>query len=246
MTVVTTPHLGQFDPGASVPVGFARLGSWEISLRRYVHSADDLAAHYDAAAGTWDRTAARFGLVPAYAAALRRARIGGAGSGPLHALDCGIGTGSLTLALSRVTGGTARHSGLDTSPRMIAAARASLAAEGVACDFAQGSITAIPHPDARFDLVMAAHVLEHLPDPAAGLAEMSRVLKPGGRLFACVTRPSLFGAFIQMRWRTWAVSEGQGLTWLRDRGLGTFGLCPLAFHRLSGPGSTAFWATKPL
>ena len=41
---------------------------------------------------------------------------------------------------------------------------------------------ALPFEDGAFDLVIAMHMLYHLPDPAAGIAEMARVLKPGGFL----------------------------------------------------------------
>lgn len=42
----------------------------------------------------------------------------------------------------------------------------------------------IPHPDARFDVVFADNVMEHVADPAAVFGEIRRVLKPGGRLLA--------------------------------------------------------------
>lgn len=48
-------------------------------------------------------------------------------------------------------------------------------------------ITAIPAPDASFDAVMCVEVLEHLPDPLAGLRELSRITRPGGYLI--VTAP---------------------------------------------------------
>ena len=248
MTLVTVPHPDQFNAGTTVPVGFARLGSREIGVRRHVHTTADLAAHYDVAAGSWNKTAARFGLVDTYRRALHRGRFGARHtqlSGTTRALDCGTGTGSLTLALSQLCRGDTRYFGIDTSAQMLAHADASLRQNDVACQLQQASIEAIPHDDATFDIVMAAHVLEHLPDPAAGFREMVRVLKPGGTLFTCVTRPSLFGAFIQMRWRTWAVSERQGVTWLREMGLRDFGLCPLTLGSLTGQGSTAFWASKP-
>jgi SAM-dependent methyltransferase len=44
----------------------------------------------------------------------------------------------------------------------------------------------IPHDDATFDRVIAVHVLEHLPDLPAALAEIHRVLKPGGRLVSVI------------------------------------------------------------
>lgn len=47
-------------------------------------------------------------------------------------------------------------------------------------------LTAIPVEDGRFDRVLFNQVLEHLPDPAAALAELFRVLKPGGRIYCSV------------------------------------------------------------
>ena len=43
-----------------------------------------------------------------------------------------------------------------------------------------GDIRSLPYPDRTFDVVVAVEVLEHIPDPEAGLLESMRVLKPGG------------------------------------------------------------------
>ena len=45
---------------------------------------------------------------------------------------------------------------------------------------ARGDIAALPFRDASFDALLASHVMEHLPEPQRALAEMARVLKPGG------------------------------------------------------------------
>ncbi|SCB56266.1 Methyltransferase domain-containing protein [Rhizobium aethiopicum] len=71
----------------------------------------------------------------------------------------------------------------DLSPGMIneAVARCS-ALPFASVEGHQADAAALPFEDGAFDLVIAMHMLYHLPNPAAGIAEMSRVLKPGGFL----------------------------------------------------------------
>ncbi len=52
-------------------------------------------------------------------------------------------------------------------------------------------ITAIPEPDASFDVIMCIEVLEHLPDPVQAIKEFSRLLKPGGQLIMTAPFSSL-------------------------------------------------------
>jgi SAM-dependent methyltransferase len=47
-----------------------------------------------------------------------------------------------------------------------------------------GDVTALPFRDASFDVVVAAFVVNHLPEPAVGLAELGRVTRPGGTVLA--------------------------------------------------------------
>jgi len=75
----------------------------------------------------------------------------------------------------------------DFSPGMTAKARSNLAPAGHPCHFCQIDAQAIPFPAAVFDVVIANHMLYHLPDRAQALAEMRRVLKPGGVLFAALS-----------------------------------------------------------
>jgi SAM-dependent methyltransferase len=52
----------------------------------------------------------------------------------------------------------------------------------------RADLLALPFPDAAFDVVMASEVLEHIPDDARAVAEIARVLRPGGRLAVTVPR----------------------------------------------------------
>lgn len=71
----------------------------------------------------------------------------------------------------------------DLSPGMVAQAAATLQVEPN-IHFARLDAQALPFADASFDVVIANHMLYHVPDREAALRETSRVLRPGGRLYA--------------------------------------------------------------
>jgi len=101
-------------------------------------------------------------------------------------LDVGCGTGSLAIAAKRHVGVTGSVYGIDPSPPMIARARHKAGKAGADVVFDNGLAESLPFPDARFDVVLSTVMLHHLPRKARqqGVAEMRRVLKPGGRLLA--------------------------------------------------------------
>ena len=95
------------------------------------------------------------------------------------ALDIGTGTGDMAIELRRH--GAARVIAADFSAPMLAAARGKTGAvDGVS--FVLGDALQLPFPDTTFDTVTNAFLLRNLADLSAGLAEMARVLRPGGRL----------------------------------------------------------------
>lgn len=51
------------------------------------------------------------------------------------------------------------------------------------------------------DALLAAHLIEHFADPAAALAEMATLLRPGGRLWLVVSKPHWCNAIIWLQWR---------------------------------------------
>ncbi len=89
-----------------------------------------------------------------------------------HILDVGCGTGANLQMLSRF--GVAE--GVDVSVAALDFCRA----RGLA-KVKQGAAESLPYEDAAFDLVTGLDVVEHLDDDIAGLKEMRRVLRPGGR-----------------------------------------------------------------
>ena len=99
-------------------------------------------------------------------------------------LDVGCGTGTLAMEVARRVGTTGRVAGVDPGTEQIARARAKAARRHVPIEFQIGLIEQLPFPDQTFDVVLSTLMMHHLPHPLKrqGLAEIARVLKPGGRL----------------------------------------------------------------
>ncbi|MDQ2713358.1 MAG: methyltransferase domain-containing protein [Chloroflexota bacterium] len=99
-------------------------------------------------------------------------------------LDVGCGTGTLALEVARHVGRAGRIAGIDPGAQQIARARAKAARRNVPIEFQIGVIEQLPFPDQTFDVVLSTLMMHHLPAPLKrqGLAEIARVLKPGGRL----------------------------------------------------------------
>jgi SAM-dependent methyltransferase len=60
--------------------------------------------------------------------------------------------------------------------------------DGAEADIKEGDALSLPFPDGEFDRVVAAEVLEHIPDDTAAIAELARVLRPGGTMAVTVPR----------------------------------------------------------
>ena len=98
-----------------------------------------------------------------------------------HALDVGCGTGALTTELVRRLGAK-RAAAVDPSPAFTEAVAARV--PGVEVEVA--SAEALPFPAASFDASLAQLVVHFMRDPVTGIAEMARVVRPGGSVTACV------------------------------------------------------------
>jgi SAM-dependent methyltransferase len=131
-------------------------------------------AFFGARAAAWD---AKFGDDgPAYAAAVTRM---GIEPGAI-AVDVGCGTGRALAALRRAVGARGTVIGIDITPQMLAAARSR--GRDRSALLVLGDARRLPLRDSVADAVFAAGLLAHLPVMTAGLAELSRVCRPGGRL----------------------------------------------------------------
>ena len=120
-------------------------------------------------------------------------------------LDVGCGPGTITADLGALVS-PGRVVGIDREAEVIAEARRlATPAEGINVEFAVGDVYSLEFGDGSFDVVHAHQVLQHLADPAAALAEMRRVLRPGGILAG---RDSDYGAFV------WAPADPDLDRWL--------------------------------
>jgi ubiquinone/menaquinone biosynthesis C-methylase UbiE len=99
-------------------------------------------------------------------------------AGPQSILDVGCGTGKL-LAKAAACWPKAHITGVDPAPAMVDVARQRLPA----ATFYVGSAEALPLPDSAVDVVLSTISYHHWADQAAGIRDVGRVLKPGGRFF---------------------------------------------------------------
>jgi SAM-dependent methyltransferase len=98
------------------------------------------------------------------------------------ALDVGCGIGHWGMLLASVMPAHVRFTGMDREAAWVekATARATARGLGERFSYRQGDAQRLPFPDDAFDLVTCQTVLIHLPDPSAAIAEMKRVVRPGG------------------------------------------------------------------
>jgi SAM-dependent methyltransferase len=119
---------------------------------------------------------------------------------PVHrVLDAGAGVGRFTGPLAR----RCRDRGVqvvacDLFPGMVGSIRDSLTAEGLSVDVALADIGSLPFHDSTFELVLANHVLYHLPDIQRGITELARVIRPDGTLVATTNADDIAIAVIEL------------------------------------------------
>lgn len=98
-------------------------------------------------------------------------------------LDVGAGSGTDAFVAARIVGPQGKVWALDMTPAMTARLRARIAEHGMRnIEVIEGSAEQIPLPDASVDVVTSNGVLNLVPDKRRAVAEMFRVLRPGGRL----------------------------------------------------------------
>ena len=137
-------------------------------------------------------------------------------------LDVGSGAGQIAKHLIRYSDSQASITCFDLSRQMLRRARTRL--RSARLGFVAADMSHMPFADNSFDCVTCGYVLEHLPDPRPGLAEVARVLQPGGRMLLLTTEDSFGGAWTSRIWycRTYnrhelkRTCEELGLIWKNE------------------------------
>jgi SAM-dependent methyltransferase len=112
-------------------------------------------------------------------------------------LDVGCGLGDAALAFAADLGAAGEIVGVDASAEMVHGARARAASVRCLTRFVVGDAMALDEPDRSFDAVRSERTLQWLADPAAAVAEMARVVRPGGRV-----------SLIDTDWSSFAIDVG--------------------------------------
>jgi SAM-dependent methyltransferase len=104
-------------------------------------------------------------------------------------LDVGCGTGVVAITAARAG---AQVNALDLTPELLERARQNGQLAEVSVDWREGDVEKLPFADATFDVVLSQFGHMFAPRPAVAVAEMLRVLKPGGTIAFSTWPPALF------------------------------------------------------
>ena len=158
----------KLDPGTRIVSAFVRASKPAACCR------DQVRGYFKEVASRWDEMRRSY-----FTEEVREAAIARACLGPDSVIaDVGTGTGFMLAGVAPLV---RKAYGFDNSPEMLAVARANLKdLANVELSVSEGDC--LPVAEGSLDAVFANMYLHHVPDPAAAVATMARVLKPGGRL----------------------------------------------------------------
>lgn len=105
-----------------------------------------------------------------------------------HILDLACGTGIVSREIIAAGIRPASLTGIDISPDMLAVARSRTYAPGIDTEWHVADAGNLPVADGRFNVALCQQAFQFFPDKPAALAELHRVLAPGGRVAFCIQR----------------------------------------------------------
>jgi len=153
-------------------------------------------------------------------------------------LDVATGTGHAALAAARVG---ARVTGIDYVPALLDIARGRAAAEHIEADFVEAPAEQLPFEDASFDVAVSAIGIMFAADHDRAAEELTRVVRPGGRIaVASWTRPGFVGGILGMDHGRGGVHD---LAHRRVQQAGPQGVQPSLWLKDLPLAVTSYWAT---
>jgi ubiquinone/menaquinone biosynthesis C-methylase UbiE len=189
-----------------------------VSFREYLKKVRSV---YDGPQGALLATCSMISLhTPLMARLLRRHKFDLRGAHRI--LDVGSGAGQIARHLLKFADPDAEITCFDLSHAMLRRARQRMKSDRPR--YLVADLSRLPLADASFDCVTCGYVLEHLPDPRLGLAELARIMRPGAKMLLLTTEDNFSGAWTSRVWccRTYnrlelrRVCEGLGLDWHKE------------------------------
>ena len=178
----------------------------------------DRSAHlerrYASAAPVWSDKMRLLGYFDAYLGFL--SHMSPARDRPARVIDIGAGTGAMAEAWTAINGVPEEMVLLDPSRPMLEVAEVALKRRGVTPGLRVAALG--PCIQEQFDVLLAAHVIEHFDDPGSALHDIRRLAAPGARLWLVVSKPHWCNVIVWLQWRhrTFRRDEITGL--LREAG----------------------------
>ena len=165
---------------------------------------------YDRAANSWHATISKFGFVEAYGDLLALANNRLPKRNTLKVLDAGSGTAAFSLAFAQQFG---RHDFtlLDNSANMLERGAQVMTENGFACRTLCNDVDALADQQSTYDVILSAHLVEHVADIDATLRTLKSALTPDGVLVLVVSKPHWCTSIVRLRWghTAYRVSEMQ-------------------------------------
>jgi len=172
---------------------------------------------YDAAAPRWGDKMRTLGYYDAYLGFLSSQDIGP--NREVSVTDIGAGTAAFAEAWVALNGVPKNLTLIEPSKSMLEIGQAALNRRGVDPTIVQATLAeADVEPS---DEILAAHVIEHCPDPLIALRQIYALLRPGGRLHLVVSKPHWCNAIIWLQWRHRTFQNDEILSLLNEAGFET-------------------------
>lgn len=169
---------------------------------------------YDVVAPRWGDKMRTLGYYDAYLGFLAEQRR--TFGNDVSLIDVGAGTGAFAEAWVAMNGAPRELTLLEPSGAMLERGHAALSKRGVEPRLVQSLLGATEL--AAAEVVLAAHVIEHCPDPLIALQQMHDLLHSGGRLHLVVSKPHWCNAIIWLQWRHRTFHESEIASLIREAG----------------------------